>query len=91
MTESFDDKIFKKVEYYKEIKPPTLNQFLVRKNMKEFTSSIKGVVGNVVDESTNRIIPKSSYEIKKLKGQTSEIVAEEHPEWVEEYYDKYGR
>jgi hypothetical protein len=79
-----------KVEYYRQVKPPTLDQFLYRRAVRETMKAIKGKVGVTVNPSTGIPIPESALAAKEaLKGLTAEKLAKEHPDWVEEYNKKH--
>jgi hypothetical protein len=81
-----------KVEYYRQVKPPTLDQFLYRKAVRETMASIKGRVGVALNPGTGIPIPESALAAKEaLKGLTAEKIAKEHPPWVEEYNKEYGK
>jgi len=86
-----DEILVQKVEYWKQVKPPTLSQFLMRKAMKDACSKAKGVKGTVIDKETGKLMPRSAYKVKKTLGDaTPEKIAREHPAWVDEYYRLYG-
>ena len=75
-----------KVEYYRQVKPPTLAQFLYRRAVKKAMSEIKGKVGVTISPDTGRPIPESALAAKEaLKGLTMEKILEEHPDWKEDY------
>ena len=75
-----------KIEYYRQIKPPTLKQYLFRRKMAEVMVEVRNKTGVVYDQETHRPIPRSAHLAKQLlKGLTSDIIALEHPEWVECY------
>ena len=81
-----------KVEYYRQIKPPTLKQFLYRRAVKEAMASIKGQDGITVNPKTGNPIPISALAAKEaLKGLTAEKIAKEHPGWVDEYNKEHGK
>ena len=81
-----------KVEYYRQVKPPTLDQFLYRKAVKKAMALIKGRVGVTVNPSTGIPIPESALAAKEaLKGLTAEKIAKEHPGWVDEYNKEHGK
>ena len=74
------------ITYARQVKPPTLDQFLYRRAVKEAMASIKGRVGVTVNPGTGIPIPESALAAKEaLKGLTAEKIAKEHPDWVEEY------
>ena len=75
-----------KIEYYRQIKPPTLAQYLYRRAVKEKMAAIKGRVGVTVNPDTGLPIPESALAAgKALKGLTMERILAEHPEWKEDY------
>ncbi len=75
-----------KVEYYRQIKPPTLKQFLYRRAVKEKMAAIKGKVGVTVNPDTGIPIPESALAAKEaLEGLTTERILAEHPTWKEDY------
>jgi len=77
-----------KIEYYRQVKPPTLNQFLYRRAVKEAMAKVKGKVGVTVNPQTMLPIPESALAARDgLKGLTTEKILAEHPEWKEEYDD----
>ena len=81
-----------KVEYYRQVKPPTLDQFLYRRAVKKAMSEIKGKVGVTVNPSTGIAIPESALAAKEaLKDLTAEKIAKEHPDWVDEYNSQHGK
>ena len=75
-----------KVEYYRQVKPPTLDQFLYRKAVRETMKAIKGKVGVTVSPDTGLPIPESALAAREaLKGLTAAQILKEHPEWKEDY------
>ncbi|GAI26144.1 unnamed protein product [marine sediment metagenome] len=75
-----------KVEYYRQVKPPTLDQFLYRRAVHEAMAKIKGKVGVTVNPETGIPIPESALAAREaLKGLTAEKILAEHPEWKEDY------
>lgn len=81
-----------KVEYYRQVKPPTLDQFLYRKAVRGTMRAIKGKVGVTINPGTGIPIPESALAAKEaLKGLTAEKIAKEHPEWVDEYNREHGK
>lgn len=81
-----------KIEYYRQVRPPTLKQYLYRKAVIETMKAIKGKVGVAINPITGIPIPESALAAKEsLKGLTAEKIAKEHPLWAEEYYEKYGK
>ena len=79
-----------KIEYYRQIKPPTLKQFLYRRAVKEAMSQVKGKIGVTLNPDTGLPIPESALAAREaLKGLTTEQILTEHSEWEQEYYEKY--
>ncbi len=75
-----------KVEYYRQVKPPTLKQYLYRRAVKEKMAEIKGKVGVTVNPDSGLPIPESALAAgKALKGLTTEQILVEHPTWKEDY------
>lgn len=81
-----------KVEYYRQVKAPTLKQYLYRRAVQEKMAEIKGKVGVTVNPDTGNPVPESALAAKEaLKGLTTEQILAEHPEWEQEYYEKYPK
>ena len=75
-----------KIEYYRQVKPPTLKQYLYRRAVREKMATIKGKTGVTINPDTGLPIPESALAAKQaLKGLTIEEILREHPEWEEEY------
>lgn len=75
-----------KIEYYRQVRPPSLKQFLYRRAVKEAMKKVKGRVGVAVNPETGIPIPESALAAKEaLKGLTTEKILAKHPEWIEEY------
>ncbi len=75
-----------KVEYYRQVKPPTLKQFLYRRAVKEVMKEVKGKVGVTINPDTGLPIPESALAAREaLKGLTTEKILAEHPNWKEDY------
>jgi len=75
-----------KVEYWRQIKKPTLPQYLYRRAVKEAMASIKGQDGITVNPKTGNPIPISALAAREaLKGLTTEQILAEHPNWKEDY------
>ena len=88
MTEEIE---LQKIEYYRQVRPPTLKQFLYRRAVKEAMAEVKGKVGVVINPGTGLPIPESALAAKDaLKGLTAEQILTEHPEWKEDY-EEYVR
>jgi len=81
-----------KVEYWRQVKPPSLNQWLYRQAVQEKMAAIKGRKGVVLNPETGIPIPESALAAKEvLKGLTAEKIAKEHPGWVDEYNKEHGK
>jgi hypothetical protein len=79
-----------KVEYYRQVKPPTLKQFLYRRAVQKAMEKVKGKTGVTLNPENGIPIPQSALAAKEaLKGLTAEQILAEHPEWEQEYYEKY--
>ena len=75
-----------KIEYYRQVKPPTLQQYLYRRAVKEKMAEIKGKVGVTTNPVTGTLIPESALAAREaLKGLTAGQLLAEHPEWKEDY------
>ena len=75
-----------KVEYYRQVKPPTLKQYLYRRAVSEAMEKVKGKVGVTVNPDTSLPIPESALAAREaLKGLTAEKILAEHPQWKEDY------
>lgn len=81
-----------KVEYYRQVKPPTLKQYLYRRAVQEAMAEIKGKVGVTLNPATGIPIPESALAAREaLKGLTTEKILELHPEWKEDYDRDVGK
>jgi len=75
-----------KIVYYRQIKPPTLAQYLYRRAVKEAMEKVKGKVGVTVNPDTGLPIPESALAAREaLKGLTTEQILAEYPNWKEDY------
>ncbi|GAH64530.1 unnamed protein product [marine sediment metagenome] len=75
-----------KVEYYRQVKPPTLRQYLYRRAVQEAMEKVKGKVGVTVNPDTGIPIPESALAAREaLKGLTTEQILAENPSWKEDY------
>ena len=80
-----------KIEYWRQVRPPTLKQYLYRRAVREKMSEVKGKTGVTVNPDTGLPIPESALAAGvALKGLTTEKILTEHPEWEEEYAEMYG-
>ena len=75
-----------KIEYYRQVRPPTLAQYVYRRGVKEAMAAVKGNTGVTTHPGTGNPVPKSALVAREaLKGLTAEQLLEKHPEWREEY------
>lgn len=75
-----------KVEYYRQVKRPTLKQYLYRRAVKVAMEKVKGKTGVTLNPDTGIPIPESALAAREaLKGLTTEQILTEHPEWKEDY------
>jgi hypothetical protein len=75
-----------KVEYYRQVRPPTLEQYVFRRAVKEAMAAVKGNTGVTINPRTGNPVPKSALAARDaLKGVTAEQLLKEHPEWKEDY------
>jgi len=75
-----------KIEYYRQVKPPTLKQYVYRRAVKEAMATVKGKDGVTVNPATGNPVPESALAAREaLKGITAEQILKEHPEWEEDY------
>jgi len=75
-----------KIEYYRVVKKPTLDQYLYRRAVKEAMEKVKGKVGVTLNPDTGLLIPESALAAKEaLRGLSAEQILTEHPEWKEDY------
>ena len=79
------------VTYFRERKPPTLKQFLVRRAVSEAAAGAKGEKG--VSFKSGTPIPKSAEKIGQKLSSLKDLdrLAADHPEWVKEFEKKYGK
>ena len=81
-----------KVEYYRQVKPPTLAQYLYRRAVKEAMAEVKGKVGVTVNPETGIPIPESALAAREaLKGLTTEKILATNPSWKEDYERDVGK
>ena len=74
------------ITYYRQVRPPTLKQFLYRRAVKEAMDKVKGKVGVTLNPDTGLPIPESALAAREaLKGLTTEQILAEHPNWREDY------
>lgn len=81
-----------KITYYRQVRPPTLAQYVYRRVVGEAMDKIKGKVGVTINPGTGIPIPESALAAREaLKGLTAEQILKDHPEWVDEYNKKHGK
>ncbi|MBA7662309.1 hypothetical protein ES703_70337 [subsurface metagenome] len=74
------------ITYYRQVKPPTLKQYVYRRAVRETMAEIRGKTGVTVNNDTGCPIPKSALAAREaLRGVTAELILELHPEWEEDY------
>lgn len=77
------------ITYIREVKDPTLSQYMVRRNMKEAAHRTRGK-GGVVHDGV-KPIPRSADLMKnQIGGMTADKLAELHPDWITDYNKEYG-
>lgn len=75
-----------KIEYYRQVKLPTLSQYVYRRGVKEAMTELKGNTGVTINPLTGNPIPKSALAAQQsLKGLTAEELLKKHPEWRKDY------
>jgi hypothetical protein len=75
-----------KIEYYRQVKPPTLKQYLYRRAVREAMKEVTGQDGVTTNPETGNPVPVSALAARDaLKGLTTEAILEKHPEWKEDY------
>jgi len=75
-----------KITYYRQVKAPTLAQYVYRRAVRETMATIKGKVGVTVNPGTGISIPESALAAQEaLKGLTAEQILAKHPSWKEDY------
>ncbi len=80
------------IRYYRQVRPPSLKQYAVRRAVKEAMATVAKVEGIVLNPVTGHPVPASALAAKgALKGLTSEKILTEHPEYRQEYEEKYGK
>ena len=86
-----DEIQLQKITYYRQVRPPTLKQFLHRRAVQEKMAGIKGKVGVTINPGSGLPIPESALAAKEaLKGLTAEQILAENPSWKEDY-EEYVR
>jgi hypothetical protein len=88
---SVEEPQFVEVHYFKQVRNPTLNQYVVRRAIKEAGSATKEVKGVVTNPTTGGSMPKSASIVgDNVRGLTAEKLLELHPEWRGDYEREYG-
>ncbi|MBW2560499.1 MAG: hypothetical protein JRE40_06545 [Deltaproteobacteria bacterium] len=88
----FEEIQLQKIEYYRQIKPPTLSQYVYRRAVQEKMAEIRGQVGVTINPETGKPIPKSALAAREaLKGLTADQILAENPDWREDYEREYGQ
>jgi len=81
-----DEIQLQEIKYYRQVRPPTLKQYLYRRAVQEKMAGIKGKVGVTVNPGTGLPIPESALAAKEaLRGLTAEQILAQHPDWKEDY------
>ncbi len=80
--------VLEQVTYLRQIKPPSLKQFIRRKATKSAAEEAKGQTGTVVVDG--RLVPRSSVIMQEKLKVDTHVLASQHPEWVKEYDEEYG-
>jgi hypothetical protein len=79
-----------KIEYYRQVKQPTLAQYVHRRAVKEAMATVKGNTGVTINPMTGYPIPISALAAKDaLKGLTADNLLKVHPQWKEDYEKNY--
>lgn len=82
--------MLQQITYWKVKKPPTLNQYLHRRFVREMMKAQKGTMKGVGLGVEGKRRPKSALLARDaLTGLTSTEIAKKHPEWIEEYKKAY--
>ena len=83
-----EELLLQQITYYRAVRPPTLKQYLVRRAVKEASAEVIGTEGT--EMHNGRLVPSSARVFyDKLSGKTAEELAKEHPEWLEDYRERY--
>jgi len=86
-----EEKVLQQITYFRELKPPTLKQYVHRRAVRETMQKLEGETGVKIDPESNKQMPISAIRAKELlKGQRAEDLIREHPEWVEDYRREQG-
>lgn len=82
---------FVEIHYFKQVRNPSLKQYVIRRAIKEAGIKTKNMKGITVNPETGGLMPQSALSIsREVKGFTAEKLLELHPEWKEEYEREYG-
>ncbi len=81
-----EDTKLRKIEYWREVRPPTLKQYVYRRAVREKMAELKGQTGTTINPKTGRLVPTSALAAREaLRGLSADQLLEEHPEWKEDY------
>lgn len=81
-----DEPKFIEIHYIKQVRVPTLNQYLVRRAVKEAGAKTREMKGIAVNPKTGHLMPRSASSVaEEVKGLDAETLMGIHPDWVEEY------
>lgn len=76
--------MIEEITYLRIERPSTINQYMVRRFMKDEANKNARVHG--VTNVNGKLMPKSAREVQKsMKGMTSEKIRGLHPEWADDY------
>ncbi len=89
---SVEEPKFVEIHYFKQVRNPSLKQYLIRRAIKEAGIKTKNMKGITVNPETGRPMPQSALSIsQEVKGFTAEKLLVLHPEWKEEYEREYRK
>jgi hypothetical protein len=78
--------LVQQITYLRQVKPPTLEQYVYRRAVREKMAELKGQTGVTINPDSGKPIPVSALAAREaLKGLTAEQILKEHPEWREDY------
>jgi len=79
-----------KVTYVRQVRPPTLRQYLVQRKVESLKEQLRGQTGT--ERQGGQLLPRVAARFRKaMRGFTSDRIADLHPEWVEDYQREHGR
>jgi hypothetical protein len=91
-TQPVEEPQFVEVHYFKQVRSPTLKQYLVRRAIKEAGSATREVKGIVKNPATGSSMPRSASIVQdNVRGLIAERLLELHPDWKEDYEREYGQ